>query len=66
MKKPYCEWEEQEMLDKAKQLLDTRGLSGTTIDFLEHIIWHGFSDEPESSYFQYRKMREILTLYPLS
>jgi hypothetical protein len=65
MKTPYCEVEEQEMIDKAKQLLDTRGLSGTTIDFLEHIVWHGFSNEPESAYFQYRKMREILTLHPL-
>lgn len=59
----YTEKEEQQMLDKAQILLERGGLSGTTIDFIENLLWHGFSRQAESAYFEYKKLREILQLH---
>lgn len=60
---PWHNYEDDEMLDKAATLLQKGGCSGPTIDFLEQLVWHGFSLIDESAYFEHRRLREIIQLH---
>jgi hypothetical protein len=59
----YHDYEDKEMLDKATQILEKGGCSGTTIDFLETILWHGFSLVHESAHFERQRLRGIIQLH---
>lgn len=59
----YHQYEDEEMLDKATEILERGGCSGATIDFLETLIWHGFSKIGESYHFEKQRLRQIIQLY---
>ncbi len=58
--------EDNALMDKAHNLLEMGGMSGTTRDFLEQIVWFGWSVREEARYFEMQRMRQLCVLYSLN
>lgn len=58
--------ESDDLLDKAHNLLAMGGTSGTTRDFIEHIVWFGWAASDEARHFEMQHMRQLSVLYSLN
>jgi hypothetical protein len=54
---------EEQLMDKAQDIIDKGGCSGATLEFLEDLVWFGWASEDVTRYFQIERMRQISQLY---
>ncbi len=59
----FNNYTDDELIERAKQLVSKGGLSGGTLEFLEDLVWNGLDQEDERYNFDISRLEQILLLH---